>query len=47
MRLPVDGRYVTETTMTVLATAEDVAAAEQEIARLQARGAGQDQPAAG
>ncbi len=38
VRLPVDGRYVTETAMTVLATAEDVAAAEQEIGRLQARG---------
>ena len=39
VRLPVDGRYVTETTMTVLATAQGVAAAEQEIARLQSRGA--------
>jgi hypothetical protein len=39
VRLPVDGRYVTETTMSVLATAQGVAAAEHDIARLQARGA--------
>jgi Domain of unknown function (DUF4432) len=39
VRLPVDGRYVTETTLTVLATAPAVAGVEQEIARLQARGA--------
>ena len=37
--LPVDGRYVTETTLVVLATTEAVAAAEEEIARLQAQGA--------
>jgi Domain of unknown function (DUF4432) len=36
--LPVDGRYVTETTVVVLATKEAVAAAEEEIARLQAQG---------
>ena len=39
VRLPVDGRYVTETTVEVLATTEAVAAIEQEIARLQAQGA--------
>ena len=37
--LPVDGRYVTETTLVVLATTEAVAAAEDEIARLQTQGA--------
>jgi hypothetical protein len=37
--LSVDGRYVTEITLVVLATMEAVAAAEQEIARLQAQGA--------
>ena len=37
--LPVDGRYVTETTLVVLATTEAVVAAEEEIARLQAQGA--------
>ena len=39
MRLPVDGRYVTETVLTVLATAPAVIAAEEDIARLQSRGA--------
>jgi hypothetical protein len=39
VRLPVDGCYVTETTVEVLASAEAVAAAEREIARLQAQGA--------
>jgi hypothetical protein len=39
VRLPVDGRYVTETTVEVLATARAVAAAEREIAGLQAQGA--------
>ena len=44
VRLPVDGRYVTETTVEVLATAEGVAAAEREIARLQAQGAARINP---
>ena len=35
VQLPVDGRYVTETTMTVLATTQHVAAVEQEIAGMQ------------
>ncbi len=39
VRLPVDGRYVTETAILVLATPQAVAAAEREIAGLQARGA--------
>ncbi len=38
VRLPEGGRYVTETAMTVFAAAGDVAAAEKEIGRLQARG---------
>jgi hypothetical protein len=37
VRLPVDGRYVTETALWVLATAPDVAAVEREIAGLQSR----------
>ena len=37
--LPVDGRYVAETTLEVLATAEAVAAVEAEIKALQAQGA--------
>ena len=37
--LPVDGRYVAETTLEVLATAEAVAAVEAEIELLQAQGA--------
>jgi Domain of unknown function (DUF4432) len=44
VRLPVDGRYMTETAMSVLATPEDVAAAEQEIGRLQARGVAKVNP---
>jgi hypothetical protein len=39
VRLPVDGRYVTETTMAVFANPEAVAAAGAEIAELRARGA--------
>ena len=39
VKLPVDGRYVTETTMTVLATPQHVAAVEREIAGVQSRGA--------
>ncbi len=39
LRLPVDGRYVTETTLEALATSEAVAAIEAEIKQLQARGA--------
>ena len=39
VRLPVDGRYVAETVLTVLATAPAVAAAEEDIADLQSRGA--------
>jgi hypothetical protein len=35
--LPAGGRYVAETTLDVLATAEEVAAAEAEIQRLQAQ----------
>jgi len=38
LRLPVDGRYVAETTLEVLATSEAVAAVEAEITQLQARG---------
>jgi Domain of unknown function (DUF4432) len=38
VRLPVDGRYVTETTMTVLATSHQVAALEREIAGLHSHG---------
>ncbi len=38
VRLPVDGRYVTETTLWVLATSPDVAAVEREIAGAQPRG---------
>ena len=38
VRLPVDGRYVTETALSVVATHKDVAAAEREIGRLQSRG---------
>ncbi len=37
VKLPVDGRYLTETTMTVLATTQHVAAVEREIAGLQGR----------
>ena len=37
VKLPVDGRYVTETTMTVLATTGQVAAVEREIAGLRGR----------
>jgi hypothetical protein len=37
--LPVDGRYVTETTLEILATAEAVAAVESEIKALQSEGA--------
>ena len=36
--LPVDGRYVVETTLEVLATADAVAAVESEIESLQAQG---------
>ena len=39
VRLPVDGRFVAETTLEVLATVEAVAAVEAEIQALQARGA--------
>ena len=38
-RLPVDGRYVTETTLQVLTTADAVLAIESEIKQLQAQGA--------
>ena len=44
VRLPVDGSYATETTVAVLATAEEVAAAEHEIAKLQAQGAAKINP---
>ena len=44
VRLPVDGRYVAETTLSVLASATAVAAAEEEIAWLQARGAARINP---
>ena len=42
--LPVDGRYVAETTLEVLATAEAVAAVEAEIKQLQAQGAAKVNP---
>jgi hypothetical protein len=39
LRLAVDGRYLTETTLEVLATADAVFAVESEIKQLQAHGA--------
>jgi Domain of unknown function (DUF4432) len=42
--LPVDGRYVTETTLEVLTTADAVAAVEGEIKKLQSQGAAQVNP---
>ena len=42
--LPVDGRYVTETTLEVLATAEAVGAVEGEIKKLQSQGVAKVNP---
>ena len=42
--LPVDGRYITETTLEVLNTADAVAAVEGEIKKLQSQGAAQVNP---
>ncbi len=41
MTLPVDGRYVAETTLEILTTAEAVGAVEAEIKKLQSQGAAQ------